>query len=81
MDTKPAGSPDVRRGVEVCTLEPRSFIDRMKHASELRTTITAMGGKLQKHRLLTLVFDAPPNLPEILPDGWVLNGTTLTVRY
>ena len=66
---------------EVVTMEKRSFGERMKRASELRSAITEMGGKLRTHRLWTLVFDAPPNLPEKLPDGWELDGKTLTVRY
>ncbi len=72
---------ELERLEDVATLEKRPFSEHMKHASELRKMIADMGGKLRKQRLWTLIFDAPPNLPEKLPDGWELDGKTLTVRY
>ncbi len=81
MGTKRGLLRELDRPEDGATLERRPFSERMKCAGEIRNAITAMGGKLRKQRLWTLVFDTPPKLPAKLPDGWELDGKTLTVRY
>ena len=66
---------------DVVTLEKRPFNEHMKHARELRKRLPTWAGSSESSDLWTLIFDAPPNIPEKLPDGWELDGKTLTVRY
>jgi hypothetical protein len=81
MGTKRGLLGELDRLEDIGDAKWRPFDERMKRASELRSAIGEMGGKLRRHGLWTLVFDAPANLPATLPEGWKLDGKTLTVRY